>query len=169
MGNRRYIENERPTNYFKEWRDYRGLTQVEVEKIYGWQQSRVSNLENGRATVTDHVLAALARAYDCKIGDLYEPPPDQKDPTFFVVGAAPVERGMFALREALPMLAELSDEVQEIIPRLRALDDGIGNAIRLISAGLAGVAEVGRAIEQAGLTLGAATKKAPEPVDTEDS
>lgn len=80
LGNRRFIDDQgRLPNFFKEWREAAGFTQAQVEKALGWQASRVSHLENGRALVTEHVLTVLARLYRCKPADLVSGPPMRDD------------------------------------------------------------------------------------------
>lgn len=66
-------------NHLKAWREFRNLTQTQVEKKFGWPSSRVSNLENGRAVITVDVLLALARHYNCALSDLLSPPPQDLD------------------------------------------------------------------------------------------
>lgn len=80
-------QREKPPNYLRAWREYRGLTQADVEHHLAWGQSRVSTLESGRGKVTDKVLIDLARIFVCRPGDLLEPPPTSSNelPTADVV------------------------------------------------------------------------------------
>lgn len=130
MTPRRPAQPSAPPNYFKAWREYRNLTQLEVEQLYGWPTSRLSNLEKGRALITDQVLAALAQAYGCRVPDLFEPPPGGAgetgnplaSPEYYRPGAA----GFAALHDALTALEALTSEAAAIraavLPRLDALD-----------------------------------------------
>lgn len=62
-------------SYLRAWRKAAGLTQAQVEKILGWQKSRVSNLEVGQARITDQVLRELAPLYGAEPADLLRTPP----------------------------------------------------------------------------------------------
>ena len=61
---------EPPPVYFKEWREANGLTQRQVERMYGWSKGKLSRLEKGAKPWEPHTLAILARTYNCTIGDL---------------------------------------------------------------------------------------------------
>src|SRR5262245_48380278 len=60
-----------PKHYLREWRGHRGLSQREVEQQLGWSAGHVYNVERGRSIITPRVLAGLAQAYRCEIGDLF--------------------------------------------------------------------------------------------------
>lgn len=112
------------------WREYRGLTQTQVERYFVWPASRVSNLEQGRAVITEDVLTALARIYSCAPQDLLDPPPKTGTRVARGRGAiGPVEdgEGFSKLAEMLSMIHRLRAEVQqmreEMVPRLDTLDE----------------------------------------------
>jgi transcriptional regulator with XRE-family HTH domain len=105
-GNRRFTVPEKaPPNFFAAWRRKRGMAQSHVEKEFGWPSSRLSNLENGRAIYTSHILSALANYYSCTPADLIGRPPPEGDE------AAP------RLTE-VPTLYALVSRLQEQIKRL---------------------------------------------------
>jgi transcriptional regulator with XRE-family HTH domain len=56
--------------YFREWREFRGLTQEKAAGKVGRERSFISKLESGEAGYSRETLAALATAYDCEPGDL---------------------------------------------------------------------------------------------------
>ena len=63
----RLIAGENPV---KVWRDYRGMTQVELAEKIGLDQADVSRIERGQREPTGRILRALAGALDVTVGDL---------------------------------------------------------------------------------------------------
>lgn len=53
-----------------------GLTMRAVEDKSGVDHGHLSRVERGLSTPSRRIEAALARAYGCKIAELYEPMPD---------------------------------------------------------------------------------------------
>ena len=124
-------------NHLKAWREFAGLTQAQVEQLNGWPASRISNLENGRAILTEAVLIALARRYGCLPAQLLEAPPPQS----MVLGQHyNPERGTAALQGALSRLEHLAEDVRamrgEIGPRLDAFETQISQAHATIKAAM---------------------------------
>lgn len=117
-------------NFFREWREAAGLSQAAVERIHGWPASRVSNLENDRAVVTDPVLQALARSYACTPEELVAgpPPEDRIAPAIRERLAARVAQPA-ALTDALKSLQRLSAELRaiksDLLPRLEEAEQQI--------------------------------------------
>lgn len=63
--------SEAPATYFfREWRKHRGLNQEALADLVGLTASSISQLENGKQGFSDSTLVALARALDCRPGDL---------------------------------------------------------------------------------------------------
>ena len=62
-------------NYLREWRQHRGLSQIQVQRRFGWSEGRISKLESGVVPAKQPVLSELARLYGCEVGDLFAPPP----------------------------------------------------------------------------------------------
>ena len=133
----RYIEENPSPTFFKVWREYRDMTQVEVEQLYNWPASRVSNIENGRAIVTDHVLRALARAYRCTPGDLLDRPPPSSSMMLLKKGrgGSSAELGLGALHVALSALHQVGVELKSMRTDIgRRLDGLEGEIARVDSA-----------------------------------
>lgn len=132
MGNRRYIDRESSDvpleNFFKAWREHAGMTQAQVEAKFGWPASRVSNLENGRAVVTQHILTTLGRLYGCSAADLLGRAPPPKGVAAQLLGAGLVELpgSIAALGDTLATQQRLVREIAEIraelLPRLAAVE-----------------------------------------------
>lgn len=68
-------ERSNTQNYLRSWREAANLTQTQVEKKLGWQQSRVSHLERRNAPISIKVLRALAPIYGCQPFELLRQPP----------------------------------------------------------------------------------------------
>lgn len=165
MANRRFIDPENPPfpNHFRAWREHRGLTQAQVEAKYGWPAARVSNLENGRASITGHVLMALARAYRCTVADLVGRDPGEVPVTADgMVGAGFVA----ALHELRVQLAKLEIKAEElhadVLPRIKALEKGITDAGGQVNEALA---EAGRLAETFERALGTLRGEGMAPAD----
>jgi transcriptional regulator with XRE-family HTH domain len=97
-------ERDRPTVYFREWREYRGMSQTQVQDELGWSKGQLSRLETGAQGWTPTTLGILARVYACEPGDLFKPPP--------------VHRSAFDLAALGPGFAEIG-EMHELIGRLK--------------------------------------------------
>lgn len=63
--------------HFREWRDFRGLTQEQVAGRTGIDNTILSKLERGKVNYTEKHLEALSHAYNCTPADLLTPPPDR--------------------------------------------------------------------------------------------
>ena len=63
-------KRERTKHFFKEWRDFRGLTQEQATSRLGWSQSKISRIESGATPYNQDDLEAAAEAYNCEPGDL---------------------------------------------------------------------------------------------------
>lgn len=60
--------------YFKEWREYRGLTQEQVADRLETTKATVSRMETGKSQYNRGYLEALADALDCEPSELFHPP-----------------------------------------------------------------------------------------------
>lgn len=72
-----------PRAYFKEWREYRGLSQAQAGERIGRTGQTVSRLETGEIEFCAHHLDLLARAYDCSREELLMRNPLRGDPEPF--------------------------------------------------------------------------------------
>lgn len=65
-------KRDRTKHYFREWREYRHLTQEQAMGRLGWSQSKISRLENGDTPYNQDDLEAAAEAYQCTKTQLIE-------------------------------------------------------------------------------------------------
>ncbi|MCF6120860.1 helix-turn-helix transcriptional regulator [Mesorhizobium muleiense] len=70
-------DEAQPVYFFREWRKRRGLNQETLAEMVGLTASSISQLENGKQGFTDSTLAAIARALECRPGDLLLWGPDE--------------------------------------------------------------------------------------------
>lgn len=63
-------KRDRTKHFFKEWRDYRGLTQDQAISRLGWSQSKISRIEAGATPYNQDDLEMAAEAYSCSVTDL---------------------------------------------------------------------------------------------------
>lgn len=56
--------------YFKEWREYRHLSQVRAASRVGLDQGTLSKIERGVRRYNQDLLEAMAHAYRCEPADL---------------------------------------------------------------------------------------------------
>lgn len=63
-------KRERTKHFFKEWREYRELTQEQAIGRLGWSQSKISRMEAGETPYNQDDLEAAADAYRCSTTDL---------------------------------------------------------------------------------------------------
>ncbi|MBZ9719128.1 helix-turn-helix domain-containing protein [Mesorhizobium sp. AD1-1] len=56
--------------FFRQWRKRRRLNQEDLAEMVGLTASSISQLENGKQGFSDSTLVALAKALDCRPGDL---------------------------------------------------------------------------------------------------
>jgi len=64
-----FKEGRQPT-YFKQWRKYRKMTLEVAAELAGMSAGNISAMERGTQGYTQDGLEALARAYDCRPGQL---------------------------------------------------------------------------------------------------
>ncbi len=64
-----FKEDPHPT-YFRQWRKYRRMTLETAAELSGMSAGNISAMERGAQNYTQPGLEALARAYDCKPGQL---------------------------------------------------------------------------------------------------
>ncbi|MCV3209632.1 helix-turn-helix domain-containing protein [Mesorhizobium sp. YC-39] len=91
-----------PTYFFREWRKYRGFNQETLAEKVNLTASSISQLENGKQGFSDSTLVALARALDCRPGDLLLWEPGKVD-------ALPI-RGADEVRKVLGRIEGLKPE-----------------------------------------------------------
>ncbi|MER8616015.1 helix-turn-helix domain-containing protein [Mesorhizobium sp. M1409] len=92
-----------PTYFFREWRKRRGLSQEALAEMIGLTASSISQLENGKQGFTDSTLVAIAKALDCRPGDLLLWGPDDQ------AASAPI-RGMDKIGELLSRIEGLQPD-----------------------------------------------------------
>jgi len=61
-------------HFFKEWREYRKLSQERLADRLGTTGATVSRMENYQSQYNAGYLQALADALDCEPADLFHPP-----------------------------------------------------------------------------------------------
>ena len=54
---------QRTKHYFREWREYRGLSRERAVERLGWSLSKMSRIESGKTPYNEDDLAAAAEAY----------------------------------------------------------------------------------------------------------
>lgn len=57
-------------HFIRQWRKHRGLTQQELAKRIKYTDGAISHIETGQSAYTQTFLEAIAKALDCKPGDL---------------------------------------------------------------------------------------------------
>lgn len=67
-------ESSAPRLHLRDWRKYRGLTQVELAAKTGIPQPMISNLEARHRTPIAQNMTKLATALDCEPHELYFAP-----------------------------------------------------------------------------------------------
>ena len=111
---------EPPAIYLREWRLYRGLTQAQVQKRFGWAEGRLSKLESGSVQPKPATLRMLARLYGCEFNDLFGSPPE--------IGDA----GLFGVLQLQRLLAQARQDIAElktlVIPRIEAIEGQLAQA-----------------------------------------
>jgi transcriptional regulator with XRE-family HTH domain len=60
----------KPRHFIRQWRKFRGLTQVRLAERIGQTHGAISQLERGLVGYTQPTLEALAEALQCEPGDL---------------------------------------------------------------------------------------------------
>ena len=81
IGPHAFLKTGEPANYFRAWREHRGLTQKEVADFIGTKPPSISRYEQGDLPYTQRVLEGLALVYRARPGDLLNgPPPDAPSP-----------------------------------------------------------------------------------------
>lgn len=126
--------------------------------MFEWPSSRVSNIENGRATITGHVLTALARAYRCSVPDLLGRDPGPQTAILSLHGGLPQGGpGFAALTDALAALSRLATEIQvirdEVLPRLKTLESEVAEAAGRITEALRDAEALAETFERAAGSL----------------
>ena len=144
MANHRFTDPnaELPPVYFKEWRQANGMTQSQVERRHGWSKGRLSRLESGAAPWTPQTLNALARTYNCTIGDLVSRlPPETTSPSLVSAPDAEAEpatrvglgfTGVVEMQQLIGRLkVELAQLRDEVVPRLDQIERRIKEASKI--------------------------------------
>lgn len=73
--------------YFKEWREYRGLSQAQAGERIGLTSQTVSRLETGDIEFCARHLDLFAQAYDCRREELLVRDPLRDPAPFWVIWA----------------------------------------------------------------------------------
>ena len=66
--------------YFREWREYRDLSQAVAGDRIGVTGQTLSRIETGNIEFCEHHLEGMAAAYDCRIEDLLFRDPKDPEP-----------------------------------------------------------------------------------------
>lgn len=75
--------------FFKEWREFRGLTQEQLAERMGTTKSAVSKVERGENRYNQSNLEAWSDALDCEPSDLISRSPKDDDLSILYKRAAP--------------------------------------------------------------------------------
>ena len=71
------MAEQKPVGHFlKAWRKHRGMTQTQLADLIDLDPSQISRIEHGRVQYSQPTLEALARALDCRPGDIINSLPD---------------------------------------------------------------------------------------------
>ena len=65
-------KRHRTKHYFKEWREYRGLSRERAADRLGWSVAKIGRVENGTTPFNEDDLYNAAEAYRCTPSDLLE-------------------------------------------------------------------------------------------------
>lgn len=84
--------------FFREWRDYRGLSQEELAHRIGQTAPSISQLENGKQGFRDVTLLAIAAALDCHPAELLARDPFDRDSVWSIWESIAEEDRPAALR-----------------------------------------------------------------------
>jgi transcriptional regulator with XRE-family HTH domain len=93
--------------FFKEWRQYRGMTQDQVAKILGMTKSAVSKIELKQRDFSGQYLEAYAEAVGCQhySDPICRPPPKRVDRDGNCIGSG---------QDGPPMSPEVMTRMREI-------------------------------------------------------
>ncbi len=94
------VMSDSTAHYFVEWRKRAKLTQVAAAQAMGITQGYLSEVERGDKRYNQDILEAMARVYDCSIGDLFRDPDDGKAKWAFIFDRIPNEKRDQAVRTA---------------------------------------------------------------------
>lgn len=72
------IESSAPRLHLRDWRKFRGLTQVELAAKAGMPQPMISNLEGQDRTPIAQNMTKLAAALECEPHELYFAPEEEE-------------------------------------------------------------------------------------------
>lgn len=102
------LTTQRPKNFIRAWRKYRGLTQEALAEAIGVATASISQVETGKQGFSDTTLYALAEALDCTAGDLLtREPPSVDEP---VLSPIPVMGYLGAGAEVMPEFEQVPPE-----------------------------------------------------------
>jgi transcriptional regulator with XRE-family HTH domain len=157
-GSRRVAAREPFPNYFKEWRQFRGLSQTKVEELNNWPATRVSNIETNRATITAHVLMALSKTYRCSVSDLLGRDPNVPRELQETAVSTEEEFGLAgSLQTALATLSTLDAAFKSfqgtIQVQIKTFETQIADAITLVRDALVQGEMLAETVEHFGRTL----------------
>jgi transcriptional regulator with XRE-family HTH domain len=71
-------KRDRTKHFFKEWREFRGLTQEQAIGRLGWSQSKISRIEAAQTPYNQDDLEAAAEAYDCTTAEIISVDPSKE-------------------------------------------------------------------------------------------
>lgn len=71
-------KRDRIKHFFREWREFRDLTQEQAIGRLGWSQSKISRIESGATPYNQDDLEAAAAAYGCEPWQLISADPTKE-------------------------------------------------------------------------------------------
>lgn len=87
------VKKSARSNYIKEWRVHRGMTQAALAEAAGLTDATISRIESGKIGYTQVSLESIGQALDVAPGDLLRYSPDVATPLWSLwERAAPDER-----------------------------------------------------------------------------
>ena len=141
-------KRNRSKHFFKEWREFRGMTQDTAIEHLDWSQSKMSRLEAGTTPYSQDDLEAAAEVYQCTVADILTRNPltaisdDASTPAWTMQDVRPhintVTRAMVQIlyeREAIDVSADdfvaaLNELLEESLERPDASERDFENVVR---------------------------------------
>lgn len=74
MGKARRQMRKKPVHHIRSWRSHLGFTQDQAATAIGMTRENLSKLERGEISFTEDSLERVAKAFKCRISDLFAPP-----------------------------------------------------------------------------------------------
>jgi transcriptional regulator with XRE-family HTH domain len=91
--------------FFREWREYRGMTQERAAELLNIDRTSLSRIERGRQIYSEPVIEGMAEAYGCDARDLFTRNPNDPEGLWSVLETFPPEKRP----EAIAVLKAMRD------------------------------------------------------------